>query len=51
MRARSSGCKNPRVGILSNGTEETKGNELTREAAQALPSSSDLNFIGYVEGP
>ena len=39
----------PRVGILSNGSEETKGNELTREAAK-LCSKLDLNFIGYVEG-
>ena len=41
--------KKPRVGILSNGTEETKGNELTREAAR-LCRQTDLNFIGYVEG-
>ena len=39
----------PRVGILSNGSEETKGNELTREAAK-LCAQLDLNFIGYVEG-
>jgi glycerol-3-phosphate acyltransferase PlsX len=39
----------PRVGILSNGSEETKGNELTREAAK-LCAKLDLNFIGYVEG-
>jgi len=38
----------PRVGILSNGTEETKGNDLTREAAK-LCQQLDLNFIGYVE--
>src|SRR5579863_10154738 len=39
----------PRVGLLSIGEEETKGNELTREAfplLKALP----LNFIGNVEG-
>lgn len=41
--------KKPRVGILSNGSEETKGTELTREAAK-LCSQLDLNFIGYVEG-
>ncbi|HLX68451.1 MAG TPA: phosphate acyltransferase PlsX [Verrucomicrobiae bacterium] len=39
----------PRVGILSNGSEESKGNELTREAAK-LCAKLDLNFIGYVEG-
>jgi len=41
--------KKPRVGILSNGTEESKGTELTREAAK-LCRQADLNFIGYVEG-
>jgi glycerol-3-phosphate acyltransferase PlsX len=39
----------PRVGVLSNGTEEGKGNDLTREAAK-LCGQLDLNFIGYVEG-
>ena len=39
----------PRVGVLSNGTEESKGNELTRESAR-LCSKLDLNFIGHVEG-
>jgi glycerol-3-phosphate acyltransferase PlsX len=43
------GQKNPRVGVLSNGSEESKGNELTREAAR-LCSALELNFIGYVEG-
>jgi glycerol-3-phosphate acyltransferase PlsX len=43
------GRANPRVGILSNGTEEIKGNELTREALE-LCRKTDLNFIGYVEG-
>lgn len=43
------GRKNPRVGILSNGTEEMKGNDLTREASKLL-QQTDLNFIGYVEG-
>jgi glycerol-3-phosphate acyltransferase PlsX len=39
----------PRVGVLSNGSEESKGTELTRDAAK-LCSQLDLNFIGYVEG-
>jgi len=43
------GCKNPRVGLLSIGTEETKGNELTLEAFK-LCRQLDLNFIGNVEG-
>jgi len=43
------GHKRPRVGVLSNGSEETKGNDLTRGAAR-LCALLDLNFIGYVEG-
>jgi phosphate acyltransferase len=43
------GTKNPRVGILSNGSEEMKGTELTREAHK-LCRNLGLNYIGYVEG-
>ena len=43
------GVQSPRVGILSNGEEETKGNELTRET-HALLKAADLNYMGYVEG-
>jgi phosphate acyltransferase len=43
------GVAKPRVGVLSNGSEETKGNDLTRGAAK-LCRLLDLNFIGYVEG-
>jgi glycerol-3-phosphate acyltransferase PlsX len=41
--------KHPRVGILSIGTEDSKGNELTLEAFK-LCKKLDLNFIGNVEG-
>jgi glycerol-3-phosphate acyltransferase PlsX len=41
--------RNPRVGILSNGTEDSKGNELTLEAFR-LCKKLNLNFIGNVEG-
>jgi phosphate acyltransferase len=41
--------RSPRVGLLSIGEEETKGNELTREAFQLL-KQLPLNFIGNVEG-
>jgi phosphate acyltransferase len=47
--ARVLGITNPRVGILSNGEEEGKGNELTRAASELL-SGNSLNYIGYVEG-
>jgi phosphate acyltransferase len=39
----------PRVGLLSIGEEETKGNELTRAAFQLL-KGLPLNFVGNVEG-
>jgi glycerol-3-phosphate acyltransferase PlsX len=42
---------NPRVGILANGEEETKGTELTRAAAALLRQMGErINYIGYVEG-
>jgi phosphate acyltransferase len=43
------GNPNPKVGLLSIGEEETKGNELTKEAFKLLTETS-LNFIGNVEG-
>ena len=43
------GIPSPRVAILSNGEEATKGNELTIRAAELLRDSG-LNFIGNVEG-
>ncbi|HBE44669.1 MAG TPA: phosphate acyltransferase PlsX [Deltaproteobacteria bacterium] len=43
------GIKSPRIGLLSNGQEETKGNELTREV-HTMMKNVDINYIGYVEG-
>lgn len=43
------GHARPRVGVLSVGTEETKGNELTLETFK-LCRQLDLNFVGNVEG-
>jgi glycerol-3-phosphate acyltransferase PlsX len=43
------GLDAPRVGLLSVGEEEGKGNELTKEAFEHLKESS-LNFVGNVEG-
>lgn len=42
------GIKRPRVGLLNIGTEEKKGNDLTKHA-YALLKTADLNFIGNVE--
>jgi len=44
------GAKRPRVALLSIGEEETKGNELTREAASRLKQRGSLNFVGNIEG-
>jgi phosphate acyltransferase len=43
------GTRRPRVGLLSIGEEESKGNELTREAFPLL-KQLPLNFVGNVEG-
>jgi glycerol-3-phosphate acyltransferase PlsX len=46
------GHTRPTVGILSNGSERSKGTELTRAASAALAAVSDapFEFVGYVEG-
>lgn len=43
------GIKNPRIGLVSNGEEEGKGNKLVRDATP-LMKESGVNFIGNVEG-
>lgn len=43
------GLPNPRIGLLSNGEEDSKGNDLTRETNAILRRTS-LNYAGYVEG-
>jgi glycerol-3-phosphate acyltransferase PlsX len=49
MFGRQPGTRGPRVGLLSIGEEESKGNDLTREAFQLL-KQLPLNFVGNVEG-
>lgn len=41
---------NPRVGLVSIGEEDAKGNALVREARNLIKSSPDLNFVGNMEG-
>lgn len=41
--------KNPKVGLLNIGEEETKGNELTRQAYELLKENKNINFIGNIE--
>lgn len=47
--------KRPRVGVLSNGSEDSKGTELTRDAVTILRQAAahadaEFEFVGYVEG-
>ena len=42
------GINNPRIGLLNVGTEDTKGNNVTREAFQLL-KEAPINFIGNIE--
>ncbi|HET9980527.1 MAG TPA: phosphate acyltransferase PlsX [Ktedonobacterales bacterium] len=47
------GLSNPRVGLLANGEEETKGDQLTQEAHQLIKAAAPaagINFTGNVEG-
>lgn len=44
------GIKSPRVALINNGTEETKGNDLARETFGLLKECKDINFVGNIEG-
>ena len=44
------GIESPRVGLLSNGSEPTKGNKLVKETHLLLKDAEELNFVGNVEG-
>ena len=43
------GRSDPKVGLVSNGEEESKGNDLTREAYGML-KNAPINFVGNIEG-
>ena len=43
------GIQNPRIGLLSNGTEDKKGNLLNTEAFPLLKSEPGINFVGNME--
>ena len=45
-----SGIANPRVALLNNGEEESKGNSLSIETHSLLKQQPDLNFVGNIEG-
>ncbi|MCL1925307.1 MAG: phosphate acyltransferase PlsX [Defluviitaleaceae bacterium] len=42
-------AENPKVGLLSNGSEEDKGNAFTKETAALLKEASNINFYGNIE--
>lgn len=44
------GVQSPRVGLLSIGEEDTKGNALVKETFHLLKADRRINFIGNVEG-
>ena len=44
------GIESPKIGLLSNGAEETKGNKVVKEAHQLIKNEQSLNFVGNIEG-
>lgn len=47
--AKALGIENPKVGLLSNGTEDEKGNMLNHEAFPLLKQLKGINFVGNIE--
>ena len=44
------GVSNPRVGLMSIGQEDAKGNEIVKKTREMLKSDPKVNFIGNIEG-
>ena len=44
------GRTTPTVGLISIGTEDCKGNEMTKETFPQLKAAKDINFVGNIEG-
>lgn len=44
------GINNPKVGLLNIGSEEEKGNLLTKSTFQLMKGTTDFNFVGNAEG-
>lgn len=47
---KTNGIENPPVGLLNIGSEDEKGNELTKEVNKRLKEKRDINFYGNIEG-
>ncbi len=44
------GIENPRVGLMSIGAEDAKGNEVVKQARKLIKSDPNMNFVGNIEG-
>ena len=44
------GIENPRVGVMSIGAEDAKGNEIVKRARELMKSDSRMNLVGNIEG-
>jgi len=44
------GIENPRLGIMSIGAEDAKGNEIVKKTRELIKADPNLNFIGNIEG-
>jgi glycerol-3-phosphate acyltransferase PlsX len=44
------GIENPRVGLMSIGSEDAKGNELVKKTRELIKSDPKMNFVGNIEG-
>jgi len=44
------GIENPRIGLMSIGAEDAKGNEIVKKARELMKSDSNMNFVGNIEG-
>ncbi|MCC5828130.1 MAG: phosphate acyltransferase PlsX [Phycisphaeraceae bacterium] len=47
---RVTGIREPKVALMSIGAEETKGNQLVKDANKLLRTDRTLNYVGYCEG-
>ncbi|MHC4573649.1 MAG: phosphate acyltransferase PlsX [Planctomycetota bacterium] len=44
------GIENPRVGLISIGREDAKGNEIVKKAREFMKADPNMNFVGNIEG-
>lgn len=50
VAAQALGVQRPRVALLNVGTEDIKGNQQVKLAANLLQGARDLNYVGFIEG-